>query len=444
MSASGHHQVLVLGAGLAGLAAAGRLSEAGIDVQVLERSSRAGGLIKSRRVEGFTFDHGPHVSFTKREDIRALLAAAVGGAYRESKAELLNLWRGRWIPHPAQSHLHGLPVEVVERCLVDFVEALGSPAAGDSYEAWLLRHLGRAFCEEFTFRYTRKYWTAEAAQLTSDWVGQRMHTPPLREVIRGALAPQPADQHYITSYRYPLQGGFETYLPSVLRGQAILTCEEVMEVRPRARTVHTASGRAFGYERLVSTLPLPVLVERIQGAPSDVRDAAARLRCTSMVLVNVGVQRWEGFPPSDWMYFYDEDLCFARASLPHRLAEANAPAGCGSVQVEIHHSPYRPLPAASMLEAGLADLRRAGLLLPDDRILVAEEVHVPFANVIFDAGRAEALARVLAYLRELGLESCGRFGEWAYLWTDDAIHSGWRAAGRVLSRLGRPPVGQSG
>lgn len=443
MGAQDASQVVVIGAGLSGLAASSRLASQGFDVRVLERGSRAGGLARSRRTAGFTFDHGPHVSFTKREDIRALFARAVDGRYHEARAELLNLWKGHWIPHPAQSHLHGLPVDLVERCLVDFVEATRAPPGPvETYEAWLLRHLGRAFCEEFTFRYTRKYWTAEARDLTTEWVGQRMHTPPLQEVVRGALAPQPADQHYLTGYRYPVEGGFEPYVRAVLAGQAIETGQEVVAIHPGTRSLELASGRTVRYERLVSSLPLPVLVERLVGAPAEVRQAAARLRCSALALLNVGVDRADGFPASDWMYFYDEDLCFARGTLPHRLAPANVPPGCGAIQVEIYHSPYRALPEGALLERGLADLRRAGLLHPGDRLLVAEEVRVPFANVIFDTGRREALGVVRAHLAELGIECCGRFGEWEYFWSDDSIHSGWRAADRVAATLGGAPAGE--
>lgn len=52
------HDVVVVGAGLAGLTAARILQEGGMDVVVLESSNRPGGRVKSDYVDGFTFDHG--------------------------------------------------------------------------------------------------------------------------------------------------------------------------------------------------------------------------------------------------------------------------------------------------------------------------------------------------------------------------------------------------
>jgi len=59
---------------------------------------------------------------------------------------------------------------------------------------------------------------------------------------------------------------------------------------------------------------------------------------------------------------------------------------------------------------------------------------VNYANVIFDLDRADALKVVRGYLDELGVESCGRYGEWGYQWTDEAFMSGERAAQRALDR----------
>ena len=50
--------VVIVGAGLAGLAAARELSINGTDVLVLDRDTRVGGRVKSDVVDGFTLDHG--------------------------------------------------------------------------------------------------------------------------------------------------------------------------------------------------------------------------------------------------------------------------------------------------------------------------------------------------------------------------------------------------
>ena len=51
-------EVIIVGAGLAGLSCARRLTAAGIPFVILEAGRRIGGRIKTDRVEGFLLDHG--------------------------------------------------------------------------------------------------------------------------------------------------------------------------------------------------------------------------------------------------------------------------------------------------------------------------------------------------------------------------------------------------
>ena len=65
--------VVVVGAGLAGLTAADRLSRAGLDVVVVESSDGVGGRVRSDRVDGFLLDRGFQVLNTGYPAARRIL-----------------------------------------------------------------------------------------------------------------------------------------------------------------------------------------------------------------------------------------------------------------------------------------------------------------------------------------------------------------------------------
>lgn len=65
------HDVVVIGAGLAGLRCAAELAERGRDVVVLEAGDRVGGRQRTDRVDGFTLDRGFHVLNTAYPAVRA-------------------------------------------------------------------------------------------------------------------------------------------------------------------------------------------------------------------------------------------------------------------------------------------------------------------------------------------------------------------------------------
>ena len=67
-----------------------------------------------------------------------------------------------------------------------------------------------------------------------------------------------------------------------------------------------------------------------------------------------------------------------------------------------------------------------------DKILFKHAMHIPYANVIFDLDCREALKTVHGWLDHLGIRYCGRYGDWAYIWTDESFISGENAAQRLL------------
>jgi protoporphyrinogen oxidase len=262
-----------------------------------------------------------------------------------------------------------------------------------------------------------------------------MYRPSLEELLRGALGPWSPESHYITTFRYPIQGGFVSYLHSLPEIANVHLGHKLTGIDAGSRTLRFANGAIATYDALVSSIALPELVPMIEGAPRDIVEASQRLACSTCVLVNVGVQRAD-LSDAHVTYVYDPDISFTRLSFPHMLAPTNAPPGCGSVQAEVYFSDkYRPLEQTpdEIVEQVVADLRLTGTLREDDVIVTRHAATVRYANVIFDLDRAKALEAVHGYLDDIGIAYCGRYGDWGYMWTDESYISGERAAESVLS-----------
>jgi phytoene dehydrogenase-like protein len=78
---SHHSQVVIVGGGLSGLAAAAYLARAGLDVQLVERARSVGGRAATLRRGGFSLNLGPHALFhaAAREVLNDLGVAWTGG-----------------------------------------------------------------------------------------------------------------------------------------------------------------------------------------------------------------------------------------------------------------------------------------------------------------------------------------------------------------------------
>ncbi len=150
--------------------------------------------------------------------------------------------------------------------------------------------------------------------------------------------------------------------------------------------------------------------------------------------MSVALRRAEA-SPSLWFYIYDRDILAARVYSPSRKSADNAPAGCSSLQFEIYSSPRRPqtLDAAALTENCLMAMERMGLAARAD-VLFTHHKRLPFGNVVFDLGMEQRRDRVRAWVEAQGIQVAGRFGEWAYLWSNQSLMSGRRAAAAALDR----------
>jgi protoporphyrinogen oxidase len=409
-----------------------------------DKNSYYGGHTASfRHPSGFIFDEGPHVSFTKHERLKKLLAESVDQKYEVIHARPNNYWKGHWVKHPAICNLHGLPTSLVVECLRDFIQAYSDQQSGverkpiENYADWLLASYGKTFAETFPMEYGLKYHTTTADNMSTAWLGPRLYRAKLEEVLVGALSPETPDVHYVDYVRYPSHNGFVSYLNLLPQQSQINLGHELVKLDPAMRKLYFSNGKVVDYDALVSSMPLTELIPMIQGAPPDVVEAAGKLACTSCLMVNLGVNRTD-LSEGQWTYFYDKDICFTRLSFPHMFSPHTAPDGCGSIQAEIYFSKkYRPLEGKpeDYVAPVLSDLKRCGILHEEDRILHSN-VHVSrYAQVIFDLDRAAALSTVHSFLDEIGVSYCGRYGEWLYIWTDEAFISGENAAQKVLDRL---------
>lgn len=429
-------EIAILGSGMAACGAAHRLHLSGAGSVMYDKHSYFGGHTASHRFPGgWLFDEGPHVSFTKEQRIQDLLAENIGNEFQILSTAVNNYWRGHWIKHPAQCNLHGLPADLIVRVLRDFIAAQSAEKPDiRNYEDWLRASYGDTFAETFPMEYTVKYHTTSASNMNTDWIGPRLYQANLEEILLGALQPSTADVHYISHFRYPTRGGFAAYLEPFVSKTDLKLGHEVVGIDAKHRSLRFGNGRMASYGHLISSIPLPDLIPMIDAVPLDVAMAAQRLACTEVVIVCLGIDRAD-LIDAHWTYFYDRDIFFTRLSTPHLQSITNVPPGCGSLQAECYYSrKYRPLDRSpeSCIGPVIRDLIKCGVLRPDDKILFQHAMHIPYANVIFDLETSAALATVHGWLEEVGIAWCGRYGDWAYIWTDEAFMSGENAAQKVL------------
>ncbi len=428
--------IVILGAGIAGLSVGYHLKQQGVDSLLIEKASCFGGLCSSQRTNDFVYDFGVKVSFTDNEYVRQLFSESVGGDFVEVDVCPMNYWNGYWLKHQPQNNLYGLPQNVIDQVLAGFKRTLNkSDSDIRNYRDWCEAQFGQYFARQFNHRYTRKFWTVEPQELTTDWVGQRFSRPYLNAMIAGSLGENKDRGHYVKKVRYPRQGGYISFLNKMTADLqfSYQVVPRSLDVKNKKMTL--SDGTIYLYEHLVSTIPLPELIRCIVSVPQYVLDACDQLKWTSLLMFNFSVDhKVKG--ESQWNYYYDEDIPYTRLVYASKFSVNNAESHREALQAEIPYSPYRPLQGSrhELVKQVMTSIARTEKI-DLSHLHFLGEIDIPYGYVLYNHDRNAALKVIHQFLDENNIYYCGRFGEWAYLWSDEALLSGKTCAESVLSGL---------
>ncbi len=196
---------------------------------------------------------------------------------------------------------------------------------------------GDYFAENFPMKYTRKYWTVEAMELETKWVGKRMYRPSLEEVKKGCETTETPVTYYAKEMRYPKAGGYKSFLKSMVNGLDIRLNRKVVEIDVENQRIIFENGDSEKCDSLVSSFPLPEMCKLIKGILKEVSDASDKLSWTGGYLVSLGFNK-PNIHTNLWFYIYDEEILPARVYSPSRKSSDNAPEGCSSIQAEVYFS----------------------------------------------------------------------------------------------------------
>ena len=417
---------IILGSGISGISAGYHLKKTGEDVIIYEKDNDWGGLCAYFSIDGFRFDKFVHFTFSDDEYINKIFEESSPTYAHPSVSS--NYYKGYWLKHPAQDNIAPLPVEEKVKIVKGFINR--SPKTVEkieNYEDWLRVQYGDYFAEKFPMVYTKKYWGLEAKYLETKWVGNRMHSPDIEDVLRGSYETQNKNFYYTSNMKYPQKGGFRSILNKCREGLDIRFNKEVVQIDTISKTVTFKDGTSANYTRLISSLPLPEIVKMVKNCPVEVQNCANNLHNTCGYMVSLGFNNPD-VPKYLWFYIYDEEIIASRVYSPSRESLDNVPNGCSSLQAEIFFDCKAEIPSKEEVMQNTICKLVSMNLFKEDEIVVKDIRFEKYANITFDKDIYKNRKVVLDYLQSQNIESIGRFGRWEYYWTHQAFKSGMDCA----------------
>ena len=173
----------------------------------------------------------------------------------------------------------------------------------------------------------------------------------------------------------------------------------------------------------------------LPAVPAELTAAVARLQALPLTLVLVVV----GHPvdtPIQRVYSAESAYPAHKTALNHNSSPYLQTLPQHAIVAEVSSLPEKRLPAQGMERTVVQHLTTLGLISAPAAVRATDVVSVPYGYPVPTHDRDAIVAKLKAWLSARGIYSVGRFGEWAYINADEALHRGL-TLGRTLADTGR-------
>jgi protoporphyrinogen oxidase len=271
-------------------------------------------------------------------------------------------------------------------------------------------------------------WKTNLDEISSEWVDWSIPVPSLDEVKRGAQGLENPRMGYNAQFLYPEEGGIEVLPKALLTHVKNIHCnKKLMQINLQEKKAWFDDNSSIKYDRLVSSIPLPELLDSIRDLPAPIVTLRRGLRHVSVLNINLGIDA-DDVSDQHWIYFPEPEIAFYRVGFYSNFSFTIAPPKKTSIYVEVSYLPNTPLNKQNIIENVITGLKTCGFLRSRDQVMVRNVLDIPYAYIIHDDFRHRGLSKIMPYLASHGIFSTGRYGGWKYASMEDALLQGKEVA----------------
>lgn len=445
------YDLVIIGAGPAGLTAAYELLNSGKNVLVLDKKNQVGGLAETKVFGKYRYDIGPHRFFTKNKEVYDLFLEILGEDAVEVNRKTRILFKNSYFDYPLTpiNALFGLGV--IESILTGFsyvfarVKSYLKFSKIDNFEDWVVDRFGRKLFNNFFKNYTEKVWGIDCSKIGSDWAAQRIKGLSLSTAIKFALFPnsKKRPKTLVDKFYYPKLGAgmlWEKFEDNISRNGIEIRKEmEVSSVVCEGDIFTLTTEDNKGALSTVKTKNIffsNPLLEFINiyktDIPSEVISAAKSLDYRNHISVHVTIDK--KLFNDNWIYIHSPDLKMARIADFTNFSKFMSNENSYPLTLEyfcFEDDELWTSDNGSLIEFALSELRN--IFDEEFNVIHSAVSRNPKAYPVIRTGYEEHINIIKNWLKTIpNITAIGRSGMFKYNNQDHAMATGLYAARNYL------------
>lgn len=448
-------KVVILGAGISGLAAAYALSKKGFKCTVIEKNNFVGGLSATFSYKTHFLDYGPHNFHTHIPWMVGFVENELGVELKRMPSRPAKiLFDDKIVDYPINilDSLRKINWLISLKCFVYYVYArillkLRKDTSDNSFEDWVKNRFGKYLFDIYFGPYVKKVWGVAAEDLDTIIARKRIPDPSflaltLRALFGVKLGRKHSEDPQLTPSYYPF-GGIGAVSDKLVehikhRGGQIELNAQVERIscnKVKGNTIYYSCNehqRIIQWDYLINTIPLNQFISLLS-APGSEKISTEKsfflYRATIFLYLFLNIDKVTEHP---WIYFNDkdnQDLIFNRmyeiSNFTHEPYGGRNGVLCLEITCYKDDETWR-MPDSVLFEKCISFLEKKNFLKRENvKEILTKRIDTVYP--VFKKNYLSHLINILEYFNELGnIVTIGRQGLFSYTNVDHCLDMGLR------------------
>lgn len=421
-------QIVILGGGLSGLSLALYLqNNPKIEsIIIIEKEEEIGGLCRSFQYQSIFYDIGPHIIFSKDQEILKEINDLLGENRNLVRRSNKIIHQKRFIQYPFENDLSKLPKQDLEYCVNAFMNNPYENYPVQNMLQFFLKNFGEGITNTYLRPYNEKIWKFDPSFMDTQMV-DRIPKPPKEDIIKSAQGQTIEGYTHQLYFSYPKTKGISSLIKAIknqLSSKVSIktNCEVNFITKQNQKYTIKTNQEIFTTDLLVSTIPIPNLITYYP-CPTHISSLGSKLIFNSLIigLVNLKVDRaGENFV----FTIADKKIIFHRIAKLDFLGNEYHKPDSVTYLVEIAYRKGDLIDKKS--DSELANeikfgLKEIGFMESENEINFINCQRFEHCYIVYDINHRQNLNTIIQYFQQEGIYLHGRFGEWEYINMDTVL-----------------------
>jgi protoporphyrinogen oxidase len=423
-------KTIILGAGLSGISTAYFLQKYKdfSDITILEKENRPCGLCRSIKKDGYTYDIGPHILFSKDKEMLELMLSVLDDGKNDLIRSNQILYKGKRIQYPFENDLSKLPKEELNYCINAFNHNPYENYDVNNMIQFFLKTFGEGITNTYLRPYNEKIWKYDPAFMNTSMV-DRIPKPTDEEIRRSAAGETIQGYLHQLYFSFPTKGGIEAVPQGFIRRLDREKCRielnsEVTSLTKKGKKYEViAGGKKYDADLIISTIPVQALTKSFVKASEELKNRINKLRYNSIIISFVKLPYdlcGDNFafmiPDKDVIFHRISKMDFLGDNYHHSKNEATY-----MVEVTYRKNDQVDLLSEKDFKIKICEgLQKIGFAKDMKDIEFIDITKYDYAYVIYDLDHTKNMDFIRKYYNKQGIILNGRFGNFEY-WNMDRI-----------------------